>query len=279
MVSVHMAQDSASSGNGLRPINLRTDLAQLADLMEIVFEDTMDSSGRSAIREMRYLSKMGAGLGLLSNFNALALGVRLGFVWVEDGRLVGNVSVYPTSWPISLGSAWIIANVGVHPDYQRRGIARRLMLASMEMIRAMKGDQVILQVDYDNMPARNLYTSLNFIDERAWTTWRRSTSMYIPEALTTEKLLISHRGGREWGKEYALAQRLRPQARGGLGWLRPLHPSLFRKSLFQRLTDWITLQSIERLVIHAEDKQRILASLWIESGFASPHTQLTLLVD
>jgi hypothetical protein len=51
--------------NGLRPINLRTDLAPLADLIEIVFASSMDASGKSAIREMRYLSKIGAGLGFL----------------------------------------------------------------------------------------------------------------------------------------------------------------------------------------------------------------------
>lgn len=43
----------------IRPVNLRTDLPTLADLIELVFAPTMDESGRAAIREMRYMSRMG----------------------------------------------------------------------------------------------------------------------------------------------------------------------------------------------------------------------------
>ena len=111
--------------DGLRPVDLRSDLRPLADLIELVFADSMDSSGRSAIREMRYLSHFGYGLKLISRLNELALGISLGFVYVMDGKLVGNVSVYPASYPKELGETWILANVAVHPDYQRRGIAAR----------------------------------------------------------------------------------------------------------------------------------------------------------
>ena len=129
MAAPDFAQD------GVRPVNLRTDLRPLADLIELVFADSMDSSGRSAIREMRYLSSLGYGLKLIARLNELAQGISLGFVYVLDGKLVGNVSVYPANYPSGFGETWILANVGVHPDYQRRGIAGELMRASLEMIR------------------------------------------------------------------------------------------------------------------------------------------------
>ena len=124
---------------GLHPVKLSRDLADLADLIEIAFADAMDDSGRAALREMRALSKMGAGLDMLGRLNDLAVGISHGYVWIADGKLVGNVSVYPADWPSQLGRAWIIANVAVHPAYQRRGIARRLMQASLEMIQRRGG--------------------------------------------------------------------------------------------------------------------------------------------
>lgn len=71
MVSLSVSNVSA----GLRPVNLRTDLAPLADLIELAFADSMDNSGRAAIREMRTLSRVAPGLGALLNVNEVAPGV------------------------------------------------------------------------------------------------------------------------------------------------------------------------------------------------------------
>lgn len=280
MIGISLSEDSTDKDNGIRPINLQTDLASLADLIELVFAESMDSGGRAALREMRYLSKMGPGLRVLSRMNELAMGISLGFVWVVDGRLVGNVSVYPANWPADMGSAWIIANVGVHPDFQRRGIAHQLMQASMEMIRQRKGRAAILQVDYDNDTAVRLYERLGFIQERAWTTWQRRGSSRMPPALPpqAENLYIRHRRRGEWREEMALAQRLRPAERGGLGWLRPFHVSFFRKPLMKKLGDWLNLRGTERLVIRPGEDAQLRASVWVDNALAGK-TRLTLLID
>ena len=89
-VSVRPIVARPPAADGVRPVNLRTDLRPLADLIELVFSDSMDSSGRSAIREMRFLSQMGYGLKLIARMNELALGISLGFVYIMDGKLVGN---------------------------------------------------------------------------------------------------------------------------------------------------------------------------------------------
>lgn len=267
-----------SSADGLRPVNLRTDLAALADLLEVAFSSTMDSSGRGAIREMRTLSRMGAGLTMLQNISDLAQGMSLGYVWVQHGRLVGNVSVYPANAPADLSKAWIIANVAVHPDYQRRGIARALMQASLDMVQRQGGSKAILQVDADNYTAQRLYERLGFIHERAWTTWRRSITAIRPPTLL-QSPYITHRTGSEWLAEYHLARQVFPAERGGLGWLRPLYPGQFRRSLGARLKDWINFRSLERLIVRSDDERRILASLWIENGLMSGSATLTLIVD
>jgi ribosomal protein S18 acetylase RimI-like enzyme len=279
VTTLSLPENTQTGADGLRPVNLRTDLAPLADLIELVFADSMDSSGAAAVREMRQLSRMGVGLGLLPGLNDLLQGISLGFVWVADNRLVGNVSVYPARWPGDHYRTWIIANVGVHPDYQRRGIATRLMQASMEMIRQRGGARAVLQVDADNDGARRIYERLGFITERTWTTWRRSSAARIPPPLNEQAVFLSRRRRGEWQSEYDLARRLRPAERGGLGWQRPLHISFFHKPLWQQLGDLFNMRGMERIVIRSADESRILAALWIENGFLVSSTQLTLLVD
>jgi GNAT superfamily N-acetyltransferase len=277
VVSARLPQ-SREFDSHIRPVNLRTDLAPLADLIELVFSDTMDSSGRAALREMRLLSRVGAGLNIVSRMNDLTMGINMGYVWVEDDRLVGNVSIYPANWPEDLGTAWIIANVGVHPDYQRRGIATRLMLASMEAIHNRGARAAVLQVDYANRQARELYRKLGFIEERAWTVWRRSPAARTALPPQIDEVYISRRRRHEWRSEYELAQRVRPPELGGLGWLRPLHPRFFRGTFFHWFNDLVNLRRLERLVIRSEGDREILASLWIESGFGTS-SRLTLMVD
>lgn len=276
------AQSASDNHNGIRPVDLRRDLSALADLIELVFADSMDSSGRAALREMRTLSRMGPGLRVLVHLNEMAMGISLGYVWVEEGRLIGNVSVYPANWPQSFGQTYIIANVGVHPDYRGRGIARQLMEASMAMIASRGGKRAILQVDDDNDRARPLYRQLGFVEERTFITWRRTASGHVPAALEAAAgAFIRSRRRSEWRKEYALAEQVRPQSRGGLGWMRPLHPSVFKRNFWQRVGDFINLRSLERRVAlpadRGRDDEHLAGSLWVQSMLGSP-TRLTLLV-
>ncbi|PJF20750.1 MAG: hypothetical protein CUN56_14600 [Phototrophicales bacterium] len=167
-----------------------------------------------------------------------------------------------------MGDAWIIANVGVHPDYQRRGIAYQLMEAGLDMIRKRNGKQAILQVNYDNVGAQRLYERLGFIYERAWKTWRRSTFLRSPIAHNYPFHITRLRPG-EWKSEYALAQQARPNEQGGLGWLMPLHKKYFYASLWQRIMNFFSLNSTEKLIIRDDTNQQILASLWIENSMSA----------
>jgi hypothetical protein len=173
---------------------------------------------------------------------------------------------------------WVIVNVAVYPEYQGQGIATRLMQSTMDMIRERGGQRAILQVDADNEPAKRVYLKLGFKHERAWTAWRRNSLISRPPPLPNGPH-IAHRATGEWRAEYALAERVRPDDLGGIGWLRPLHIAQFRQPFWKQLTDWLTLQTTERLVIRSDDESQIHASMWIENGFASPSTHLTLLVD
>jgi ribosomal protein S18 acetylase RimI-like enzyme len=277
VVSSQTLQHPALAKDGLRPVNLRTDLAPLADLIETAFANSMDGSGRAAVREMRTVSNM-PGIGLLGGMSGFMQGLGLGYVWVADGRLVGNVSVYPATGSGMDGKTWVIVNVATHPDYQRRGIARQLMESSLAMIAERGGHSAILQVDADNPVARRLYVRLGFIEEREWTGWRRNGTYAMPSPFEREpRLHITHRRPNEWQGEYALAEYTRPAAAGGLGWMRPLHPRFFQRTFWQQLGDWFSFHRTERLIIRSTDEQELLAALWVESSLSST-TQLTLMV-
>lgn len=280
MVSLTLPKSTASSSDGVRPVNLKTDLAALADLIEIAFADTMDSSGRAAIREMRTLSRFSTGMGMLAGMNDLMQGIGLGYVWIQDGQLVGNVSIYPaSSLPTGKGQVWIIANVAVHPDFRGHGIARKLMQTSLDVIRQRgstrgKPAMAILQVEAGNDTARHLYDSFGFVEEGTWNQWRRSSGTRLP---TLEQMpFITQRRRGEWRSEYVLAQRIRPY---GLGWQRPLHKRVFHRTLGGALNDLLNMRSIERLVIRSKDEKSVHAALWIERAFAASSVQLTLMVD
>lgn len=269
---------SSTTQDGIRPVNLRSDLGNLADLIELVFADTMDSGGRAALREMRALSRLGPGLRVVSRLNDLAMGMSLGYVWSEAGQLVGNVSVYPSTWPQAFGPTYVIANVGVHPDYRGHGIAKRLMDASMQMIADKGGKRAILQVDHDNAPALHVYRSLGFIEERTFINWRRTSSVRVPPRLDeTPDVMVRRRRRSEWQQEHDIAAMVRPNAAGGLGWQNPIHVTKFKRGLWRSLLDFFNLRGVERLVLpRPDDRESIAAYAWVETAFGL-RTKVTLL--
>ncbi len=276
MVGAQISKSSLLKADGLRPVNLRTDLGPRADLIEIAFARSMDNAGRAVVREIRQMGQVTRGLGSLAS--GLVPEMNLGYVWVANGRLVGNVSVYPASGTGFDGRAYVIVNVAVHPDYQRRGIAHQLMQAAMETIAQRGGRSAILQVDTDNPVARRLYLRLGFIEERAWITWRRSGTYTLPPPLeSANRVYITHRRPSEWQAEYALAEHTRPALMGGLGWLKPLHPDYFRPRWWQALSQWFSFRRTERLIVRSADEQSLLASLWVNTSLGST-TRLNLMV-
>src|SRR5512136_2587629 len=144
----HATQGEAAF-SGLRPINSTRDVAQVAALVEAAFADDMDAAGRTAMREMRWLGRL---FGWADIFNAPGQGIMPGFVWVEEGRIVGNVTVRRLS---TFGHGWMIGNVAVAPEWRGRGIAWQMMEASIELVRHNHGDWIALQVRTDNEIARN----------------------------------------------------------------------------------------------------------------------------
>jgi len=144
---------------GLRPMDPMRDLRGVADLIEDSFADDLDRSGQNALQELRWLSRLKPVLWWMIYTNPEHTDFLSGFVWEETGKVVGNITVNRTG----VGSRrWLISNLAVARDYRKRGIARGLMYAALELVKEYNGSSVSLQVRIDNEPAKKLYDSLHF---------------------------------------------------------------------------------------------------------------------
>lgn len=71
--------------------------------------------------------------------------------------------------PVGYIGVWLIAgeghitNVAVHPDFRRRGIGRRLLLAAEELALARGQRRMTLEVRVSNEGAQRLYRSLGYV--------------------------------------------------------------------------------------------------------------------
>ncbi len=146
--------------HGIRPFELGRDLRPVARLIAEAFANDLDAQGKAALRELRLLGYMGGLIRLLNRATTADFrGVFGGFVWVEEGRVVGNVTVQRLN---EQGTRWQIANVAVEPAFRGRGIARALMEHALHYIHEMGGRWAMLQVRADNAIARGLYERLGF---------------------------------------------------------------------------------------------------------------------
>ena len=54
-------------------------------------------------------------------------------------------------------------NIAVHPDFRRQGVAEELVEALVQKLREIKSRCLTLEVRASNLPARNLYDKLGFV--------------------------------------------------------------------------------------------------------------------
>ena len=154
-----LAHHAAEEYFGLRSMDPMKDLSGVADLIEQAFADDLDQSGKNALRELRWLSRLKPVLWWMIYANPDHTDFLSGFVWEENRKIVGNITINRTG----AGSRrWLISNVAVSNEYRRRGIARGLMYAALELVKEYNGSFVSLQVREDNEAALQLYDSLRF---------------------------------------------------------------------------------------------------------------------
>jgi ribosomal protein S18 acetylase RimI-like enzyme len=153
----------------VRPFDVRRDLSRVADLVELCFSDTLDRDGQRYLQQMRSAARNPSYLqwaGLVAERASMPLS---GYVWEENGQLTGNLTLIPY---YSIGRRYyLIANVAVHPDFRRRGIARSLTSRAVAHARQRGAQSIWLHARQENDGARHLYNSAGFVEHASRTTW------------------------------------------------------------------------------------------------------------
>ncbi|MEN8098575.1 MAG: GNAT family N-acetyltransferase, partial [Chloroflexota bacterium] len=144
--------------NKIRPMDPFRDMRALADLLELAFGEVLDSSGRQMIREARSWASARYLYQPLQLLTGSMSPLGPGFVWVKDDKIVGHTTLIRSN---RRPGVWQIANVAVHPQYQRQGIASELMKHVLELVRRKDGRLVALQVRRESA-AVGLYDKLGF---------------------------------------------------------------------------------------------------------------------
>jgi GNAT superfamily N-acetyltransferase len=251
---------------------MRRDSRQIWQLLDLVFGPTLDAEGRRVLDSKLAMSYPP---NVMLQISQAAGGLVPGFVWEEEDRIVGNISLLGTK----VEGRYLIANVAVHPSRRRRGIGLALVREVIKTIQARDGRTLWLQVESANVPARNLYERLGFTTIGNVTTWDlahgRLRELHPIGDSNSAGHAFSIRPLRreEWRAAYNLDQAGFDPA---LNWPEPLAREAYKRGLWHRLVDFLNGRKWECWVT-AHSDNRLAGMVTISSEWFRPH-QLALRV-
>ena len=230
---------------GLRPVDPRRDMSALGELIELAFSENLDATGQSMVKKMRILGRLGWFGWLMGRLVLPPAANPKGFVWEEDGRVVGNASLLPVNrYP----NRWVMANVAVRPEYRRQGIGKELVNASIDLVREYHGDIIILQADRDAPGVERMYENQGFQSLSTRTQWTCRTLRTDHNLQFADRVRL--RTQEEWRDEWDMARRFHPE---GIIWPFPPQIGLFKptgwaqKTGRQRGRHWVWEQDGKKL--------------------------------
>lgn len=253
-----------SSTDGPRPINLRSDLPQIVDLLELVFHQRLNHAvswpfgfhwdGQPLLWHVLWRKN-----------------VVPGFVWVQEGQIVGNISLIETSIP----GRYLIANVAVHPQFRRQGIAYHLMQAVANWARQSHHHVLLLQVEQGNVGAVKLYENLGYQHIGVTNLWslthNRLRNLAVPYQTNRpdefEQFSLRPLYNQEWRSAYEVDSLAFPT---NLNWPEPLPSDYYRFSLGGWWQDFTAGRQAENWVA-VDKQQKIIAVGSIISEWGRPH--------
>lgn len=242
----------------LRPMNMFRDLSAVADLIELCFAETMDNDGQRYIADMRRASRDDGFLQWMAHMTKSTSLPLTGFVWEEDGRIVGNASIIP--FREGGKRIYLIANVATHPEYRRRGIARALTRRAMQYGWEKKAAALWLHVREDNSTALRLYQEAGFEEIARRTTWVAQPNPQLSQPFSGIQIVPRH--PRFWPQQQAWLRRLHPDS---LAWYRAFNLNTLRPGLFNWLYVFFVEMNIRQWAAVRGDT--LLATLsWVPQG-------------
>jgi ribosomal protein S18 acetylase RimI-like enzyme len=241
MTSITLPIQAKATPQQLRPLNIVRDLPGVADLVEKSFADTMDAEGRSYIQQMRRAGQDNSFLRWASRAVDSVSMPLSGYIWEENGEIVGNVSLIP--YHHARKKYYLIANVAVRPEFRKRGIGRALTEAARQHARQHHAYETWLHVRDDNPGAISIYRSLGFVELVRRTTWQAQADRNI--SMEPTGMVVTRRTARDWLPQETWLRRIYPDL---LNWYQPmpwislrpgLGPALYRFLSEYDIRHWV----------------------------------------
>jgi ribosomal protein S18 acetylase RimI-like enzyme len=208
----------------LRPLNIVRDLPGVANLVEKCFVDTLDAEGRSYIQQMRSAGQDNSFLRWASRAVETVSMPLSGYIWEENGDIIGNVSLIP--YRHARKKYYLIANVAVRLEYRKRGIGRALTATAMQHANQHHADETWLHVRDNNPGAIELYRSLGFVELARRTTWQAPSGRNASAGGLD--IVVTRRAARDWPAQETWLRRLYPDL---LTWYQPMPWTSLRPGL------------------------------------------------
>lgn len=232
----------------MRQIIPKSDLHAVADLIEQCFRDTMDSDGRDYLRHLRRVADEENLSSWFQNSSQVNYPRVDGFVWEEDGRIIGNLTLIPA---IRDGKrVYLIANVAVQPDHRGKGIGRKLTERALLAIRERHGLEAWLHVRADNPVAYGLYLSLGFTEKARRTTWVRE-SEYAFAMDEDPGFILGRRNRQNWVQQKEWLRKIYPEE---IRWNLPYREDLFLPGAWQSFSRLINGEVVEHWIVKKDDE-------------------------
>ncbi|MCU0485881.1 MAG: GNAT family N-acetyltransferase [Anaerolineales bacterium] len=256
----------------IRPFDIRRDLDSMTNLIEAAFAGELQNWGGDFREQMRMTKQTLPMLSILSRLSPNFQHVFDGFVCEDQGRIVSMVNVQKVGFDTK---RWLIGNVATHPDYQRRGLARKLVARAIEHARTYGAEVVMLDVRTAAQPAYSLYRSLGFAHYDSATSLKLEKLPKItPQAMPGYSLRTMKLD--EWQARYQLALNETPPA---VQDFLPVSKANFRVLPFEHITGFLA-QNIQGVKIQrwaAEKDGQVMAVMTLVSQKnAKIHHELSL---
>ncbi len=159
-----------------------------------------------------------------------------GHVWEEEGQMAGITQIAQ----VGTTGTWEISAVGVRPAYRRRGIARKLVEATLDFIRQQGGKKVYLDVIEGNLPAFTLYQKLGFEHYTDSIEFSADLEAIPSEPSLPEGYVQEHADPFDWKPRYELEQRITPER---VRQYEPVEEARFRRPFLTRFLRPIVLSA------------------------------------
>jgi ribosomal protein S18 acetylase RimI-like enzyme len=246
----------------LRALDVQRDLTAVADLIDLCFSQHMDSDGHEYVRQIRRAAQNTSFLGWVQGAHERISLPLFGYVWEEQGRVIGNLTLIPFRYQ----GKWIymIANVAVHPEFRRFGIGRKLTQKALEHIREHNASSAWLQVRDDNPVAQQLYLSLGFQEHAQRTTWHYDPPVTTPTMTPLPgEIRIQARKKIDWLLQRTWLVENYPE---DVAWNFPFYVERFSPSIWESILRLINEKKIKHWAAHS-NADLIGAVTWEPGNF------------